>query len=138
MTIPPAASAAELLAALNAYRIARQALLIRLGLPSSNRDPLAEFSEHLVAALTGGTLATSRVQARYDLVLGDSTTVQVRYLANPAGPWVNEHLVHRIPRRTSVRTRPVRSAHCRRRTVLPHRRVSTDRSKPRQAIPETG
>jgi hypothetical protein len=66
-----AARAADLLTTLDAYRPARQAFLAELGLPASNRDPFAEFSEQFVAALTGGTLATSRVQAGHDLVLVD-------------------------------------------------------------------
>src|SRR5256885_11359936 len=49
--------AAELLTALGEYRPARQAFLATLGLPASNRDPFAEFSEQLVHALMGGTLA---------------------------------------------------------------------------------
>jgi hypothetical protein len=88
---------AELLQALDAYRPARQAFLGALGLPASNRDPFAEFSEQLVHAVMGGTLATSRVQAGHDLVLLDSQKVQVRYLANPGSAWVNEHRVYRIP-----------------------------------------
>ncbi len=88
--------AAGLLTALGAYRPSRQAFLTELGLPASNRDPLAEFSEQFVAALTGGTLATSRVQAGHDLALVDDVKVQVRYLANPAGTWVNEHVVRSI------------------------------------------
>lgn len=55
----------ELCAALDAYRPARQQMLATLRLDASNRDPLAEWSEHLVAALTGGVLAPSRVQAAY-------------------------------------------------------------------------
>ncbi|WP_229403324.1 hypothetical protein [Micromonospora okii] len=86
-----------LIAALEAYRQARQDLLASLGLPMSNRDPLAEISEHLVAALTGATLAPSRVQADYDLILPDEQKIQVRYLANPTGTWVNEHLITRLP-----------------------------------------
>jgi hypothetical protein len=72
--LPPAPNGAnvlELLSALNAYRVARQALLETLGLGQSNRDPLAEFAEHLVAALWGGQLAESRVQANYDLTSAD-------------------------------------------------------------------
>jgi hypothetical protein len=86
-----------LLTALDAYRPARQAFLATLGLPASNRDPFAEFSEQLVHALMGGTLAKSRVQVGHDLVLLDGQKVQVRYLANPGDAWVNEHLVHLIP-----------------------------------------
>jgi hypothetical protein len=85
-----------LLAALDDYRLARQAILAVLGLAPSNRDPLAEFSEHLVTALIGGTLAANRVQRDYDLTLPDHATVQVRYLANPTRRWVNEHRVHAI------------------------------------------
>jgi len=86
----------ELLAALDVYRPARQQLLATLGLGPSNRDPLAEFSEHFVMALMGGTLASSRVQAHYDLITPAGQKVQVRYLANPSEVWVNEHLVYRI------------------------------------------
>ncbi|HZN70098.1 MAG TPA: hypothetical protein VFC00_00205 [Micromonosporaceae bacterium] len=96
-TRPDPARARALVAALDAYRQARQALLAAIGLPQSNRDPLAEFSEHLIAALTGAALATSRVRAGYDLILPDGEKVQVRYLANPDGAWVNEHLVQRVP-----------------------------------------
>jgi hypothetical protein len=85
--------ARPLLDTLSVYRQARQALLGGLGLAGSNRDPLAEVSEHLVAALLDGTLATSRVQKGWDLTTSDSKTVQVRYLANPSDGWVNEHLV---------------------------------------------
>lgn len=97
MTADAAADVNALLAALDVYRPARQTLLAALGLPESNRDPLAEFSEHLVAALLDGTLAVSRVQAGHDLVLVDGDKVQVRYLANPANTWINEHVVCQIP-----------------------------------------
>jgi hypothetical protein len=86
----------ELLPALDVYRPARQGFLATLGLPSSNRDPLAEFSEQLVHGLLGGALAKSRVQAGHDLVLLDGRTVQVRYLANPVQTGVNEHLVYAL------------------------------------------
>lgn len=68
-------------------------MLIHLGLADSNRDPLAEISERLVAALLGGTLAESRVQKGWDLLTSEGNRVQIRYLANPADRWVNEHLV---------------------------------------------
>lgn len=88
----------ELLTALDMYRPARQRLLATLGLPASNRDPFAEFSEQLVHALMGGLLAESRVQIGHDLVLLDGMNVQVRYLANPSsGTWINEHRVYQIP-----------------------------------------
>lgn len=75
------------------YRFARLALIERLGCPHSNRDPLAEFSERLVASLSGGRLAESRVQKGHDVVRPDGRKVQVKYLANPNGTWVNEHTV---------------------------------------------
>ena len=55
--------AAELLAALEEYRVARERLLSVLGPRMSNRDPLAEFAEHFVAALMGGRLAVTPEQA---------------------------------------------------------------------------
>ena len=88
-----AARMRELCAALDAYRPARQRMLATLGMGVSNRDPLAEWSEHLVAALTGGALAPSRVQAAFDLTTPDGLRMQVRYLANPGKAWVNEHYV---------------------------------------------
>jgi hypothetical protein len=75
------------------YRRARLALLDILGYPHSNRDPLAEFSERLVASLLGGRLAESRVEKGYDVVTPEGRRVQVKYLANPDGTWVNEHTV---------------------------------------------
>lgn len=50
-----------LTAALRVYREARKLLLATLNLPMSNRDPLAEWAEHFVAAVTGGMLEGSRV-----------------------------------------------------------------------------
>ena len=38
-------------------------------------------------------MAQSRVQKGWDFTDGEGRRVQVRYLSNPAGPWVNEHLV---------------------------------------------
>jgi hypothetical protein len=84
--------ATSILAALADYRRARAAFLEILGCAASNRDPLAELSERLVAALVDGILPESRVQRGYDVVAGDER-IQVRYLANPSGAWVNEHLV---------------------------------------------
>jgi hypothetical protein len=50
-------------AAYQRYMEARNALLDELQLKRrSNRDPLSEFSEWLVAALVDGTLADSPVQ----------------------------------------------------------------------------
>ncbi len=86
----------ELLDALDVYRPARREFLKVVTTRASNRDPLAEFSEHLVHALMGGDLAKSPVQAGHDLVLPNGTKVQVRYLANTSKAWVNEHRVYRI------------------------------------------
>jgi len=86
----------ELVAALAEYTAARRHLLALLRLEDSNRDPFAEFAEHLVAALTAGTLAANRVQSEWDITEPDGSLNQVRYLANPAGRWPNEHLVRNI------------------------------------------
>ena len=82
-----------MLNALQAYRHARATGLQALGCDTSNRDPFAEFSEHLVAGLLDAELAASRVQKGYDVTTPDGDRVQVRYLANPGGRWVSEHLV---------------------------------------------
>ena len=87
----------ELLEALSLYRAARHALLTKVGVPLSNRDPLAEFAEVLVATLVGGTLATSRVQAGWDLETPDGTRYQVKYLANAIDSGVNEHCIRSRP-----------------------------------------
>ncbi|GAA2845547.1 hypothetical protein Acy02nite_47040 [Actinoplanes cyaneus] len=47
--------------------------------------------------MLGGELAVSRVQAHWDLTLHGGDKVQVKYLANPASGWVNEHTVHAHP-----------------------------------------
>lgn len=107
MSIDNPERAAELLAALEEYRPARERLLSVLGPRKSNRDPLAEFAEHFVAALMGGQLAVDPVQAYWDIKLPDGTKVQVKYLVNTADPgskaWVNEHLVRSLPGAPMVR-----------------------------------
>lgn len=75
------------------YARARQAMLAALDLPASNRDPLAEFSEHLVKALVDGAFPASRVQRSYDVIAPDGRKIQVKYLANPPDGWINEHHV---------------------------------------------
>lgn len=85
--------ASGLLRALREYRTGRIRLLEFLGIGASNRDPLAEFAERLVAALVGGQMAESRVQADWDVLGAEGARIQVRYLANPSGGWVNEHAV---------------------------------------------
>ena len=82
----------DLISHFRAYAQARVAFLSLLHRPASNRDPLAEFSEFLVARLLHGTLAPSPTQKGYDLKR-DGSTVQVRYLANTGHAWVNEHHV---------------------------------------------
>jgi len=89
----PPADRVTLLEAVQAYRQARTLFLHALGVPISNRDPLAEFAEGFVHALVGGTLAESRVQKGFDLIDQRGARVQVRYVANPAGEWVNGHTV---------------------------------------------
>lgn len=89
-----ASQAGELLTAFAEYRAARLKFLQRIGRPSSNREPLAEFSECLVAHLLDGTLADSRVQKDYDVIGPGGQRIQVKYLANPRGYWVNEHHIH--------------------------------------------
>jgi len=84
---------AALQRAFEQYGAARAAFLAELGLPNSNRDPLAEFSERLIAAIVGGSLAPSRVQVGYDVESPTGEKIQVKYLANPPGRWVNEHPV---------------------------------------------
>lgn len=89
----PSTRLTEILEALRTYRDARATFLRALGCDTSNRDPFAEFSEHLVAALLDAELAASRVQKGYDVTTSSGDRVQVRYLANPADRWVNEHLI---------------------------------------------
>ena len=91
--LAPPARTDDLLAALRQYRMARLALLSAIGTDGSNRDPLAEFAERIAHAQLGGTLASNRVQKGWDFLDPEGRTVQVRYVANPAGTWVNEPLV---------------------------------------------
>jgi hypothetical protein len=84
----------ELRDAFARYAQGRTELLDALGVKGSNRDPLAEFSERIVAALLAGELATNRVQRGWDVMAG-GRRVQVKYLANASDAvWVNEHHVH--------------------------------------------
>jgi len=76
--------AAGLLTALGAYRPARQAFLTELGLPASNRDPLAEFSEQFVAALTAARLPPAG--SRPDTTSSSSTTSRSRSATWPTLP----------------------------------------------------
>jgi hypothetical protein len=47
----------------------------------------------LVCHLIGGQLAPCRTQKDYDFTSTSGRRIQVKYLANPAGKWRNEHLV---------------------------------------------
>jgi len=85
----------RLLDAFAEYSEARLKLLALLS--QGNRDPLADFSEHLVARLVNGTLADNRVQKGWDVRSGDQL-IQVKYLANSAGDhWVNEITIRSVP-----------------------------------------
>ncbi len=82
----------EVLSGFAAYRAARVAFLALLTLPRSNRDPLAEFSERLVAGLTGGQVHQNPVNKGHDVLVGaGGLRVQVKYLANAAERRVNNH-----------------------------------------------
>lgn len=84
----------DLASAFSAYANARAKFLRELGCAQSCRDPLAEFSEKIVARLLGATIAESRIQKGHDLVCPNGHRVQVKYLANPdVGHWVNEHTI---------------------------------------------
>lgn len=87
-----------LMDALATYRQARVAFLEAICCrPGSMRDPLAEFAELLVAAMTGDTPASNPVQKGWDLRSDVGRTTQVRYVANPKGNWVNWHVVAFTP-----------------------------------------
>ena len=81
----------ELVSQFQSYSKSRSRFLEQLNLSKSCRDPLAEFSEVLVGKLLNATLADSRVQKGYDLVKPNQRLVQVKYLCNPSGNWINEH-----------------------------------------------
>lgn len=86
--------ARELLARFADYRQGRVSLLANIGIEISNRDPLSEFAEVLVARLLDGQLADSRVQKGWDVRAADGRLIQVKYVANPAvGQWVNWHTI---------------------------------------------
>lgn len=83
----------ELLAYYHEYAQIRKRLLTRIKIPSSCRDPLAEFSEVFVATLLGARMADSRVQKGFDLIKQNGRRVQVKYLCNPDQNWINEHTI---------------------------------------------
>jgi len=81
------------LSALQPYLSARKALLKVIECSGSCRDPLAEFSEYVVARQLNARLAASRVQKGFDLVGPTGRRIQVKYLSNPNEKWINEHPV---------------------------------------------
>ena len=87
------AEAKQVMAGFAKYSSARRQFLTSIGLPGSNRDPLAEFAECLAASLLEGRRAPSRTQKGWDIQLADGSKVQVKYLANRSDAWVNEHPV---------------------------------------------
>ena len=91
---PKVVNISELLGQFQAYASARVSFLSQLQQDKSCRDPLAEFSEVLVAILLGAKWATSRVQKGYDLIRPNGRRVQVKYLANPSTGWINWHTVY--------------------------------------------
>jgi len=81
------------LAAWTEYRQARYHLLDHLTTVQSNRDPMSEFAEILVRDLVSGRLAPSRTEKGWDVETPEGEKIQVRYLANRSGNWVNWHWV---------------------------------------------
>jgi hypothetical protein len=90
----PTSQVADLLTSYRSYARSRKQFLAASGLPDSCRDPLAEFSEVLVAAVLNASKADSRVQKGYDLTRPNGRKVQVKYLCNPSRGWINEHYVY--------------------------------------------
>jgi hypothetical protein len=76
-----------------AYRGSRLRLLDAIGVPDSNRDPLAEFAEVITCSVLQGRMAESRTQKGWDVRTSEGERVQVRYLANRTGDWQNWHWV---------------------------------------------
>jgi hypothetical protein len=74
----------NIIAAFEAYRASRIRLMALLGPADSQRDPLTEFGEWLVARLVGGRLAESRTQPGHDVIGPTRERIQVRTLSNPA------------------------------------------------------
>ena len=82
----------RILAVYKHYIEARSTFLDELQLKGqSNREPLVEFSECMVAALVDGTLADSRVQKGWDVKCLDGEKIQVKSLMNPSEQWINGH-----------------------------------------------
>jgi len=88
-----ASAVEDLLALLQDYARARAEFLAQIERPTSCRDPLAEFSEVLVARLLNAECAGRRDQKGFDLIRPDNRRVQVKYLSNPDWNWRNEHTI---------------------------------------------
>lgn len=91
----------EFLSTYNMYRTARLSFLERIDRAGSNRDPLAEASERLVALLTDGELVPNRVQKDYDVLDPTGQRIQVKYLANPLDKSINGHEI-RFPKEADL------------------------------------
>ncbi len=81
----------EIVSSLQPYVDARQSLLRAVGATGSNRDPLSELTETVVAQLLDGVPAKSRVNKGWDLQRSDGRTVEVKYVANGSYSWINGH-----------------------------------------------
>lgn len=90
--VPINRKTSTLLSSWKEYRAKRLHFLETIGIPDSNKDPMSEFSEVLVANLVGGELAENRTQKGYDLI-ADNKRIQVKYLSNPENKWINWHTV---------------------------------------------
>lgn len=81
------------------YVTVRKQLLGSVGAKGSNRDPLAELSERMAAVLLDAVPAESRVNKGWDVRRRNGRTVEVKYVANSSGSWVNGHDVRFPPGR---------------------------------------
>ena len=74
------------------YLDATDRLLRNLNSYGSQKDPIPEIAEQIIAAAKQGTLADSPVQPDWDVRLPDGKTIQVRSLRNTSlDRWTNEH-----------------------------------------------
>ncbi len=84
---------AEFIGKYTKYRAARVEFLDNRGCLQSNRDPLAEASEFIVAALLDGKIVNNKVQKDYDIIDSSGKKIQVKYLATPANESINGHTI---------------------------------------------
>jgi len=71
----------RLVDALRTYSSARKKFLNQLNEPGSNRDPLSEFAEEIVACLYRGERAPSRTQRGWDVTSADGLKIRRCLLA---------------------------------------------------------